>query len=127
VGGAVVLVADDEPLVRSMCQSLLGEWGYTVLLAADGEEAVVMYRQYAGEIACTILDLTMPRMDGIGALHAIRAVDPAARVILSSGFSQHEVLERFGADGLTTFLQKPYRAETLRQILAAAVWAPSNP
>jgi PAS domain S-box-containing protein len=122
-GGAVVLVADDEPLVRSMCQSLLEEWNYTVLLAVDGEEAVAAFRQHATEIACSILDLTMPHMDGISALHAIRAIEPTARVILSSGFSEHEVLERFGADNLTTFLQKPYRAETLRQMLNAAVQA----
>jgi PAS domain S-box-containing protein len=126
-GGAAVLVADDEPLVRSMCQSLLEEWGYTVLLAADGEEAVAVYRQHAAEIACSILDLTMPRMDGINALHAIRAIEPNAQAILSSGFSEHEVSERFGADKLTVFLQKPYRAETLRQTLQTCINAASKP
>jgi PAS domain S-box-containing protein len=121
ISGATVLVADDEPLVRSMCQSLMEEWGYTVLLAADGAEAVAVYRQHAAEITCSILDLTMPRMDGISALHAIRAIEPNAQAILSSGFSEHEVSERFSADKLTMFLQKPYRAETLRQTLELCI------
>jgi PAS domain S-box-containing protein len=120
-GSRLVLVADDEPMVRSLCKSLLEEWGYTPLLAADGEEALALFRTYGDHIVCVVLDLTMPRLDGVGALKAMRALQPAVRVILSSGYSQHETLQRFRADEITTFIQKPYRAGSLRMAIDAAV------
>jgi PAS domain S-box-containing protein len=119
--GRLVLVADDEPMVRTMCQSLLEEWGYSVLLAADGEEAVAHFRTHADRIACVILDLTMPRLDGLGALKALRQIQPDVRVILSSGYSQREAMQRFSNDDVTTFIKKPYRVEVLRQILDTIV------
>jgi PAS domain S-box-containing protein len=112
-----VLVADDEPMVRSMCQSLLGSWGYSPLLAADGEEAVTLFRAHADEIACVVLDLTMPRLDGLGALKTLRQLRPGVRVILTSGYSQSEALARFDANGDTVFIQKPYQAQSLHDIL----------
>jgi CheY-like chemotaxis protein len=112
-----VLVADDEPMVRSMCQALLEEWGYSPLLAGDGEEAVALFKAHVDRIACVILDLTMPRLDGLGALKAMREVQPGVHVVLSSGYSQREAMQRFGNDGVTMFIQKPYRAQSLRQIL----------
>jgi CheY-like chemotaxis protein len=120
--GRVVLVADDEPMVREMCQALLEEWGYTVLLAADGAQAVEVFRENAERIACVILDLTMPRLDGFGALKAMREIQPDVHVVLSSGYSQREALQRFG-DDVTTFVQKPYRADMLREVLEAVTSA----
>ncbi len=112
-----VLIADDEPMVRSMCQSLLGSWGYSTLLAADGEEAVTLFRAHADEIACVVLDLTMPRLDGLGALKALQQLKPGVRVVLASGYSQSEAMARFDSGGETVFIQKPYQAQSLHDIL----------
>ncbi len=112
-----VLIADDEPSVRSMCQALLGAWGYAPLLAADGEEAVTLFRAHADEIACVILDLTMPRLDGLGALKALQQLKPGVRVVLASGYSQSEALADFDAGSETVFIQKPFAAQNLHDIL----------
>ena len=91
--------------------------GFTVLSAADGREAVEVYREHGKEIDLVILDLTMPHLDGAGALEKILEIDPEARIILASGFSEEELERRFRQSGLAGILQKPYDLESF----AAAV------
>jgi CheY-like chemotaxis protein len=93
---------------------MLERLGFAVVTAGDGQEAVSVYRARADEIACVVLDLTMPRMDGEEAFRELRQVRPDVRVILSSGYNEQEVTQRFAGKGLAGFLEKPYRLETLR-------------
>ncbi|WP_460595698.1 PAS domain-containing hybrid sensor histidine kinase/response regulator [Geomonas sp. Red276] len=118
-GEGKVLVVDDEEAVRGICSEMVEALGFTPLTAADGREALEIYRA-AGDISLVILDLTMPRMDGEQCYRELRRLDPAARVILSSGFSHTEVARKFSGQGLAGFVQKPYRLPDLREAIRKA-------
>ena len=90
-----ILVADDERVFRPLIERILKEAGFDVLTAKDGYEAVELFQAYADEIACVLLDLTMPKMNGDEAFEAIRRIRPDARVILSSGYCEEDVRPRF--------------------------------
>jgi len=112
VAGAVLLV-DDEETVRDVATRLLEREGIRVLTAVDGLTAVEMYRQHGEEIALVVMDLTMPKMDGEQAFHAIRAIDPHASIVLSSGFLNTDAVERLKLHGLAGFVKKPYSRRML--------------
>lgn len=116
-----ILVVDDEPAVRLLTTAILTRQGFTVVTAADGREGVEMFRAHAGELACVLLDMTMPKMDGNEAFGAIRRLSPDARVILSSGYSEQEALKVFTGKGLAGFIQKPYRAADLIDTIQRAL------
>jgi CheY-like chemotaxis protein len=107
-GNGTVLIVDDEEVIRRVTQRSLEHVGYRVLTAEDGARAVEIYRTKGPEIDLVILDLTMPIMDGPQTLRALRLIDPAVRVLLSSGFSEHDLSAR-GESVDEPFLQKPYR------------------
>ena len=116
-----VLVVDDEPDVRRMCQKMVEKLGLQVITAKDGEDAIRVFREHRGEIACVILDLTMPRMDGVAALAELKLLQPDVKVILASGYADAEVMRRFTRGEPAAFLHKPYGFETvaakLREVL----------
>ena len=94
-----------------------------MLTAVNGQEAVEIFRERADEIACVLLDLTMPKMDGEQAYREIRALKPEACVIVSSGYSEVEMSRRFQGKGVSGFIQKPYRLATLSTQLRLALAA----
>ena len=120
-GTGTVLLADDEEMVRQVGVSMLETLGFRVLTAADGQEAVEVFRAHMDEIRCVVLDLTMPRMDGEETFREIRRLHPGARVILTSGYNEQQVTQRFAGGGLAGFIQKPYKLNdfqsTLHQVL----------
>jgi CheY-like chemotaxis protein len=108
-----VLLVDDEETVRALGARMLERCGFTVLAASDGREALDIFRERAAEIVCVILDLTMPHMDGDETFRNMRNLDSGVRVIMSSGYNEQEVTQRFAGKGLVGFIQKPYRFEEL--------------
>jgi len=110
--GAVLFV-DDEPVLREAAKEMLELSGYVVLTARDGVEAVACYRNHLAEIGVVILDLTMPNLDGRAALQAILALNSGAKVILSSGYSEHDAIQQVHGVGPVGFLPKPYRLTQL--------------
>ena len=116
-----VLVIDDEPGVRAVAGAMLRRAGLEVIGAADGLEGVAVYRERADAIDIVLLDLTMPRMGGVDAFEAIRAIRPDARVILTSGYSEEEAGSRFVGRGLAGFIQKPFTAVELAAAIGAAL------
>ena len=110
----VVLVVDDEPSLRRFVGKILENAGYEVLLACDGRQAVDLYAMHARRIALVLLDLTMPVLDGDSALRELRDLDPQVRVIVSSGYSELELKDRFSRRAVSGFLPKPYTAAQLR-------------
>ncbi len=112
-GSGTLMVVDDEPLVRNVARVLLESAGFDVLEAADGVEAVALYRSRGAEIRAVLLDVTMPGLGGVEALKLIRDVDPRARVILTSGYDERDTIAHVDRDPGVEFLQKPYRARTL--------------
>ena len=104
--GETVLVADDEPAVRDLARAGLELAGFRVLLATDGVEAVEAFRAARDTVRAVVLDVGMPRMSGRQAFDAIRALDPAARVLFASGYTDPAPLPELTA--ITRALQKPY-------------------
>jgi two-component system cell cycle sensor histidine kinase/response regulator CckA len=122
-GSGTVLLVDDEEMVRSVAKRMLEHLGFSVLLAVNGAEALEIFRDRLGTISCVILDLTMPRMDGIETLAAMRGISGEVKVMLSSGYSEHEISKRFAGKGFSGFIEKPYRiselGDKLRDVLEA--------
>jgi CheY-like chemotaxis protein len=112
--GELILVVDDEAPVRFVTRRMLEAYGYRVVLAADGSEAVALYEKQKADVAAVITDMMMPVMDGPATIRALRALQPDVRIIASSG------LHGRGNDPYSAsiasvrhFLSKPYTAETL--------------
>lgn len=108
-----VLVVDDEETVRDVCKRALQEAGFKVLTAADGSEGLEMFREHRALIVAVVLDLTMPKMDGQQAFNAMRMIMPGVKVLLMSGFSESEAINRFSTKAPAAFIQKPYTPEIL--------------
>ena len=117
VGHGTVLVVDDEETVRSTVARMLRLTGLEPVLAADGREAVEIFRADPARFALVLLDLTMPHMDGEETFTELRRLRADVRVVLISGFNQQEALLRFPGKGLACFLQKPFTAGALRAVL----------
>jgi len=111
-----VLLVDDEELVRGVGAELLKVLGFTVITASDGADALAVFKARE-DIACVILDLTMPKMDGEQCFRELRKLDPGVKVLISSGYSEQEVAEKFVGKGVTGFIQKPFKITTLRDTL----------
>jgi PAS domain S-box-containing protein len=112
-GSGLILVADDEELVRKMAKFTLELHGYAVETACDGRDTVEKFRAHPDKFAAILLDLTMPTMHGEEVLRSIRAIRRDVPVVLSSGYTESEALLRFDDFNLSGFLQKPYTATAL--------------
>jgi PAS domain S-box-containing protein len=123
-GEGLALVIDDEPTVREVAQRMLQTLGFTVVAAADGKEGLSLYRAQTRPVRLVLLDLTMPQLDGEEAFRALREFDPSATVVLMSGFTEQEALDRFAGTGLAAFLQKPFSLDSLRETLEHVLAAP---
>ncbi|MGZ8450169.1 MAG: PAS domain S-box protein [Candidatus Deferrimicrobiaceae bacterium] len=117
-GKGTVLLVDDEESLVALGARMLEDLGFTVLTASDGLQAVERYRERGKEIDLVLMDLTMPRMDGVEAFGELRRLNPDVRVVLASGYSHADVASRFAGKGLSAILQKPYTLLRLRESLA---------
>jgi len=116
-GGGVVLLVDDEEFVRGVGKEMLQELGFNTITANDGREAVDIFKQ-TDDISFVILDLTMPEMDGEQCFLELRQLQPDVKVIISSGYNEHEVTQKFADKGLAGFVQKPYKLSTLKKVIS---------
>ena len=112
-GRGLVLVVDDEAAIRTVAAEILGTIGFEVLTAADGLEAVQQFQAHGDRVRLVLLDLTMPRLDGFGALQQLKALRPDVCVILSSGFAEPGLERRITPGSVSGFLPKPYRVQDL--------------
>ncbi|MDP7287465.1 MAG: response regulator [Phycisphaerae bacterium] len=117
-GTGRILVVDDEKSVRNFASAALQSLGYVVTTCSDGLEAVDHYRRHYREIDLVILDLVMPKMNGQDAFDEIRAIDPRAKVLISSGFSHSDAIGRLLDQGAVALLNKPFQLTTLSQTVA---------
>ena len=116
-GKGTVLLVDDDESVRAVGRKMLERIGFSVVTAADGAEAIARFRERADDIICAIVDLTMPHVDGAETFRELRRMRPGVRVILSSGYNEQDVTQRFVGKGLAGFIQKPYQLSTLVAVL----------
>lgn len=116
--GELILVVDDEISILSLARQTLEAFGYRVLTASDGAEALDLFAQRHDEIALVLTDVMMPGVDGPRLIAALRRIDPRVRVIASSGLAT-EARAALGSE--QRFLAKPYTAEDLLHALRAAL------
>ena len=119
-----VMVVDDDLLVTRMLERALKNMGYAVVLSHEGRDAIDLYRESGHLIDLVMLDLTMPGMDGLETFDVLRSLDDHVKVILMSGYTEHDVDEQYGGRDLAGFLPKPFLVEDLVRVLAAANPAP---
>lgn len=112
--GQWLLVVDDEPSIRELARTVLETFGYRVLTAADGQQALEVFRSHVGRVRLALVDMMMPVLDGPATIHGLRALDPKLAVIAASGL---DVPTSTAAAALTLqgFLRKPYSAQALLQ------------
>ncbi|MFC1601848.1 PAS domain S-box protein [Candidatus Sumerlaeota bacterium] len=132
-GEGTILLVDDEQTVRTVGKLMLERIGFNVLTASDGVQALELFDQnlQAGpdqdegdKIVAVLLDLTMPNMDGEETFRELRRLQQDVRVILSSGYNEQEVTDRFAGKGLAGFIQKPYKSEALFRRVREALGGP---
>jgi CheY-like chemotaxis protein len=112
-----VLVVDDEPAVRRFAAFVLARMGFEVVEAEDGPQALELFQRHADHIRAVLLDLTMPRMSGEQVLDQLRKLRPDLPVVLSSGFDARDVAERTTGEARVGFVQKPYPAVDLEDVV----------
>jgi len=112
-----VLVIDDDETVRTVTTRLLEQFGLSFLVAVDGRTGIEIFRRHAAEIACVLLDLTMPQPSGEKVFREISRVKQDTPIILMSGYSEQDATSHFAGKGLAGFLKKPYSPQELHDTL----------
>ncbi len=116
-GAGLILLVDDDAQIRHLVQRMLERLGYDTVCASGGAPALEIFCQRREEIDLVLCDLSMPGMSGIEVLENLRARDKDIPVILSSGYSEDDLKDRYRNKGFSGFLQKPYRMKTLGRML----------
>ena len=119
--GETVLIVDDEAGIRQIAERTLEKYGYKVLLAADGAEAIALYRRRQGDIAVVVTDMMMPLMDGTATIQELVRINPEVRIIAASGLATDAHGAGAAAARVSGFLPKPFTAETLLTAIKAAL------
>jgi PAS domain S-box-containing protein len=116
--GELVLVVDDEESIREITRGTLEAFGYKVMTASDGTEALAIYADHKNEIEVVLTDMVMPFMDGSATIRALQRMNPAVRIIAASGLGTGQRAGEGALEGVSVFLNKPYTAERLLKTLA---------
>ncbi len=124
-----ILLMDDEQMILDIVSRMLGHLGYEVTTCTDGSQAIAAYakaKSHGEPFDVVMMDLVIPNgVGGQDAVHTIKKIDPAARVIASSGHLEHPVMQDHKAFGFNAVLEKPYKLEKLQQVIEAAISAPA--
>ena len=113
----LVLVIDDEEPVREAITDILELEGIPVITAADGTGGITLFEEKSTDICLVLLDLSMPGLSGVDTLQALRNINPSVPVIISSGYSEVEVIDQLATTSRAVFLQKPYDQARLVEII----------
>lgn len=111
--GSTVLIVDDEKDVREVAKTMLETMDFKVYTASSGRAGVEFFRDNAGKIDIILMDMTMPNMNGEEVVRKMRKINADVPIILSSGYSEHDVKQAFKEKDLAEFIQKPYQMKTL--------------
>ncbi|UCF00532.1 MAG: PAS domain S-box protein [Deltaproteobacteria bacterium] len=115
-GTETILLVDDEEFILDLGKQIFARCGYTVLTALDGETALEFYRKEQGNIDLVILDLVMPGMSGRECLEGLRNINPRAKVVIASGYSDTGPMKEAIEAGAKSFISKPYEMKQLLQV-----------
>jgi CheY-like chemotaxis protein len=120
-GSGRILVVDDEEIMRITAEELLKYLGYDVLLAADGKEGADIFAKEHDKIDLVMLDMVMPVMNGRECFRELKRIDPAVKVVISSGFVLDDSLNEMRASGLAGFIKKPFQTADLSRVVSNAL------
>jgi two-component system, cell cycle sensor histidine kinase and response regulator CckA len=104
----MILLVEDEPMLLELLKSVFEEDGYRVVTAADGENAVEIFRSKKKEIKLVLTDMGLPKIGGWELFEKLRVIDPSLNVILASGYVDAEMRDEALKKGAKDFVQKPY-------------------
>ena len=112
-----VLVIDDEADIASTAEEMLQSGNYKTVVRLNPVEGIETYKHEGSEIGLVLLDLTMPEMSGKEVVEALQAIEPAVKIIISSGYTEDEVAKRIGSLKVSAFIQKPYHLNALLSLV----------
>jgi len=113
-GQGLVLVVDDTPAVRQIARRALESFGFEVLEAVDGLDALRLHQELVQPLRFVLLDLTMPNLNGQETFFSLRERDPTVPVLLTSGYSEQQSMLAFAGQAWVGFVQKPFHLAMLR-------------
>lgn len=120
-GEGSILLVDDHQVILDVTQRMLTSIGYVVSIARHGGEALRIFKQHRGLIDLVILDMVMPGMDARECFRQLRMVNPAARVVLSSGYGHNHRVQSLLQEGMVGFVQKPYELGEISRVISKAL------
>jgi CheY-like chemotaxis protein len=120
-GPACVLVVEDDPLLRRVLVRLLRGWGYGIVEAADGAEALERFREARGWLGLVVLDIMLPVIDGVQVARHVREAAPSLPILACSAAFTDQVQDDLRAAGVVDFLPKPYSADLLQRAVARSL------
>lgn len=112
-GGTLILVIDDEEIIRNIAEEMLSALDYRVHAEKNGEVGLEYFRNHWQGIDLVILDMVMPKMNGAETYRAMRKINPDVKVLLASGYSINGAAQELLTDGVRGFIQKPFQRATL--------------
>lgn len=112
-GSACILLAEDNETTRVLAREILDEFGYSVIEAVDGEDALEKFREHRANITLVILDVIMPKMNGREVSDAIRNIAPDMRILFCSGYAKELVVSHVGVEDGKIYLPKPFTPKEL--------------
>jgi len=115
--GLVVLFVEDDEVLRECNREILQLLGLEVLIAADGLEALEVYKEHKEQIALVLLDIGLPKLDGIQTLARLKEINPEVKVIIQTGYQAEVVTDKFPPEDVAGFIQKPFAMHDLRIVL----------
>jgi PAS domain S-box-containing protein len=126
-GAETILVVDDVPDIRMLASETLQHFGYSVMTAASGEEALELHAGRKKLIDLTILDLGMPGIGGSRCLRELLALNPAAKILIASGYSADDTVKKAMESGAAGFIGKPYQVAELLTRVRSILGRPDHP
>ncbi|WP_315788630.1 hybrid sensor histidine kinase/response regulator [Fischerella sp. JS2] len=114
--GELILVVDDEPAIQEITRASLETHNYKTLVASDGIEAIVLYAQNRDKISAVLMDIMLPSLDGLTAIRTLQKINPAVKIVATSGLASSSKLAEASTTNISGFLSKPY---TVKELLLA--------
>ena len=115
-GCHTILIVEDEPLMLRLLENFFSQHGYHVLVAADGEEAIQIYRRYKLRIEAVLLDIRVPKITGEEVFRRTKEENAAVRVVLASGYLGADIKNQTAFAGVKHFVNKPYVLDELLEV-----------
>jgi hypothetical protein len=125
--GELILIVDDEPQIRDVTRMILETHNYDTLTASNGMEAIAIYGQYKQDISLVLMDIMMPKIDGIATIRSMKKINPLVKIIACSGISTIESIPESANTSIQGVLLKPYSASDLLSSISMVIRGDFSP